>query len=186
MPTSDRAISLIFAGLASIIILAIAYRYLIISATPAIAAATITASATVLVAVLGGLISKHLEQKREIDRELRERKERVYQDFMDYWFKAMTGARKEMSQKQKDQLTKEFRAESGKQLVFWSSPNVIKEYGDWVHWDDPEKQVDIFELEQLLFLMRKEFGFDDTGLAKGDLLRTFLKGVDSDPRVQDS
>jgi hypothetical protein len=162
--------------------LGFAYRYLIISATPEVAAATITASATILVAVFVTLISKYLEQKREIEKELRERKATVYQDFMDYWFKAMTGATSEMSDEEKDELNRAFRAASGKQLVFWSSANVIKEYGDWVHWDNPEKRPDIFELEQLLLLMRKEFGFEDTPPGKGDLLRTFIQGVDSDPR----
>jgi hypothetical protein len=175
MDTSERRLYLLLTFGALLLVGSIGF--LIASASPEIASAVVTASATILVATTGTLLTKHTERKQEIERELREKKIRVYQDFMSYWFTAMLGARGKLPPKKKAALDEKFRAESAKDLIFWASPRLIKDYADWVDWDHPEKETDILELEELLLLMRKEFGFDDTTLQKGDLLRTFLRGI---------
>jgi hypothetical protein len=165
MDTSERRLYLLLTFGALLLVGSIGF--LIAYASPQIASAVVTASATILVATTGTLLSKHIERRQEIERELREKKVLVYQDFMSYWFTAMSGARGKLSPKKKVALDEKFRAESAKDLVFWASPRLIKDYADWVDWDHPEKETDILELEELLLLMRKEFGFEDAKITDG-------------------
>jgi hypothetical protein len=176
MDTSERRLYLLLTFGALLLVGSIGF--LIAYASPQIASAVVTASATILVATTGTLLSKHIERRQEIERELREKKVLVYQDFMSYWFTAMSGARGKLPSKKRAELDEKFRAESAKDLVSWASPKLIKDYGDWVDWDHPERDADVLELEEILLLMRQEFGFDDTTLKTGDLLRTFQSGVE--------
>jgi hypothetical protein len=172
-----------------IVILIGALRFVVTHAPEAIAAAVIAASATVLVSVFGTLATKHLERRQEIERQQRERKleierqqrERkleVYQQFMDYQFAAMQGVRSEMDAAERTELDRAFHVSFAKNLISWGSEDIIKEYGAWVKWDDPEASGDILGLEKILLAIREDLGYTNKELEAGDLLKTFLEGVD--------
>jgi hypothetical protein len=163
-------------GIIGVLVIVAAFWYLLSSASAQIASSVIAASATVLVAVFGTIASKQLEQKREIEKEQRERKAAIYQEGVDYWFSAMQGVRKRMSEKQRNEFDEEHRTSFSKNLVLWGSDDVINKYADFVRWDDPEGG-DIFEFEEFLLTLRKDLGYRDKGFEKGNLLKTFLKGV---------
>jgi hypothetical protein len=162
----------------NIVILVGALRYVVTHAPEAIGAAVIAASATVLVSVFATLATKHLERRQEIEREQRERKLEVYKQFMDYQFAVMQQVRSEMNEAEQSEFDRAFRVSFAKNLVSWGSEDIIKKYGDWVKWDDPEASVDILGLEKILLAMREDLGYTNKELEDGDLLKTFLKGVD--------
>jgi hypothetical protein len=161
-----------------IVILIGALRFVVTHAPEAIAAAVIAASATVLVSVFGTLATKHLERRQEIERQQRERKLEVYQQFMDYQFAAMQGVRSEMDAAERTELDRAFHVSFAKNLISWGSEDIIKEYGAWVKWDDPEASGDILGLEKILLAIREDLGYTNKELEAGDLLKTFLEGVD--------
>ena len=101
----------------------------------------------------------------------------MYQQFMDYQFTAMQGRRRKLSEGDKRKLDRAYYDTFPQALISWGSEDIIKKYGDWVKWDDPEANADILELEKILLAMRKDLGYTNAGLKEGDLLRTFLKGV---------
>jgi hypothetical protein len=162
----------------SIVFLVGTLRHVATHAPEAIAAAVIAASATVVVSVSGILATKHLEKRQEIEREQRERKLEVYQQFMDYYFAAMQKVRSEMNVAKQREFDRAFHASFPKNLISRGSEDIIKKYGAWVKLDDPEASGDIFGLENILLAMRKDLGYTNRGLKEGDLLRTFLEGVD--------
>jgi hypothetical protein len=174
--TSDQIRYLALAAL-GIAILGAALWYVLANTPATIAASVIAASATILVAVFGTLASKHLERKQEIEKEHRERKLQVYQQFMDYQFAAMQGRRKKLSEEKKKEFDRAYHDTFPQALISWGSEDIIRKYADWVKWDEPEADVDILELEKILLAMRRDLGYTNKGLRKGDLLRTFLTGV---------
>jgi len=135
-------------------------------------------AATVLVSVVGTLATKHFERRQDIEREQRERKLEVYQQFFDYQFAVMQQVRSEMNEDEQSEFDRAFRVSFAKNLVSWGSEDIIKKYGAWVKWDDPEASGDILGLEEILLAIRKDLGYTDKELKEGDLLRTFLAGVD--------
>jgi hypothetical protein len=174
---SDQRLRYLILAVFGIGILGGAFWYVVTNAPPAVAAAVVAASATILVSVFGTLASKHLERKQEIEREHRERMLEVYNQFMDYQFVVMQGRRKKMNENKQREFDRAFRESFPQNLISWGSEDIIRKYGDWVKWDDPEADADILELEKILLAIRKDLGYTNKGLKEGDLLRTFLKGV---------
>jgi hypothetical protein len=175
---ADRRVRYGLVILISIVILGGAVWYVVTHAPEAIAAAVIAASATVLVSVFGTLATKHLERRQDIERQQRERKLEVYQQFMDYQFAVMQGVRSEMNAAKQREYDRAFRVSFPKNLISWGSEDIIKKYGAWVKWDDPEASGDILGLEKILLAIREDLGYTNKELEAGDLLKTFLEGVD--------
>jgi hypothetical protein len=168
-----------------IIILVLAFSFLLLTAPPEISSSVLAASTALLVATSQITASREREQerqieehKREIEREHRERKREIFQDFIDYWLDAMNRDPTPTTNKKKSKLDQAQRLKFVKKLASWGSPEFIKEYGDWLDLDNPQYEADIFSFERLIFFLRKEFGYDDTTLEEGDILRTWLEGVE--------
>jgi hypothetical protein len=54
-----------------------------------VAAAVITASATVVVSVILVVLGRYFEKKRELEAQAREKKIPLYEEFIDFWFRVL-------------------------------------------------------------------------------------------------
>lgn len=173
----------VLVGCGALLVVAVAGAAL--AGVPAtVLAPMITGSATVLASVGAVIYAKHQEQKREIEQRQHARKAEIYQEFMDYWFGVLK-AKRDLPEKERKRTSDAYNKSFPKKLVTWSSEAVIKEYGDYMGFDQHEDK-DIFEFEKLLFAVRADLGHSNEGLKKGDLLRVFLKGVDTRLREEDN
>jgi hypothetical protein len=144
-----------------------------------VSSAVIAAAATILVAVFGALTSRQRELEREIQQAQREQKIEIYQEFLDYWFKAMQGSRDKMSGAAKKEFDEQYYAAVPKQLVTWASEPVLKQVADFMDQEAPKAKRDLLALEEIVVTIRSDLGYSNEGLQQGDLLRVFnLQGVD--------
>jgi len=144
------------------------------SFTPEVIAAIISASALVLVAVIGAALSRYFDRRQQIEQEQRQRKAEVYAKFLEYWFWAMR-ERSKASEKEKRARQLEYQREIPQKLAVWGSEAFVKEYGAWFHSD--RQQGSILEFESLIRTIRADLGFKDKDLVEGDLLKLSNKGV---------
>jgi hypothetical protein len=147
---------------------------LLASTDPALAASIVSATAVVLVAILGNYVTKYQERKAQIEAEQREKKAEVYSEFLAYWYGSM--GRSKLPTGEKQELDQEYYEKIPQKLVVWGSEPFLKKYGAWLHAEAQEGTMAGFE--DILFTIRSDLGYSNTDLEQGDLLRAFLKGDD--------
>ena len=140
--------------------------------SPEVIAAIISASALVLVAVVGAALSRYLDRRQQIEQELRQRKAEVYTEFLDYWFWTMS-KRSKVSEKERTKRDTEYRSNVPQQLVVWRSEDFIKELGDWLRGEELDGTM--LGLVGLMRTIRTDLGYKDKDLDEGDLMMLFLK-----------
>jgi hypothetical protein len=152
---------------------------LLTSASPQLASSIVSAGGIVLVAVLSSHLSKRAEQRREIDQEQRAKKAQVYEEFLDYWFAVIRGVRRRLPEDERKEMDNIYYGSVPQQMVAWASEEVLREYAAHAAPLAPEdKDVAILDFEGVLFAIRKDLGYNNEGLQRGDLMRLFLTGVD--------
>ena len=149
-----------------------------------VAAAVVTASATVLISVFSLIFSKRWEQRRFIDQANREHKLPVYDEFIRFWFR-VTFSGESAEDGLSDDDFKRFVAEFSQKLALWASDDVLQSYnrfrsiGSTTTSEDTEVDPSVlFAFEQMLFEIRRDLGHENNGLGAGDLLRLFINDVD--------
>lgn len=141
-----------------------------------IAVPLVAAMITTFVSVGTVVYAKDREHKREIAQQQRTQKAHVYRQFMDYWF-SVFGPGQRRSEAHQKKLSDEYHSTVPQQLVLWASEPVIKTYVTYMSVDR-EEDTTMFEFEQILFALRRDLGYSNKGLQKGDLLHLFLKEVE--------
>lgn len=143
---------------------------------PTVSAALVAAMATVLVSVLGVVLARYFERRRQIEVEIRERKVPMYKDMVQGLLDGLL--------KSEDGDTARFEAviaDLTPQLVTWASDDVIKA---WIHFKRraAEAEADpisaMFGFEHVLRAVRADLGHKSGNLAKGDLLGLFVNDID--------
>src|SRR5688572_31707139 len=104
------------------------YLSIIKSLDKQVAAAIIAASTTVLVSVLSLILAKYFENKRLIEKDIRDKKIVVYEKLMSYFFQIIG-----KKDKSKIQSMDEFYIEFAPSFITWGSDEVLK------HWSDFRK-----------------------------------------------
>jgi hypothetical protein len=151
------------------------YISLLKSLDKQVAAAIIAASTTVLVSVLSIILAKYFENKRLIEKDIREKKIAVYEKLITYFFK-LTAA--------KDKTTipsiEEFFIDFAPGFITWGSDEAIKLWSDFRKTaSQSETQSTLLTLEKLLLIIRKDIGHQNTGLANDHvILRAFINDID--------
>ena len=161
-----------FGGLAFLGLL-LALWFVLSSATPQVASAVIAAVATVLVAVFGALATRQREHERDVQQAQRKQKIEVYQEFLDYWFKAMRGSRDKLSDAAKKKFDDQYYTTVPKQLVTWASEPVLVQVADFMDQTAPKHKRDLLALEEIVLSIRSDLGYRNEGLRQGDILRVF-------------
>jgi hypothetical protein len=148
----------------------------------------VTASATVLVSVIGIAFGRYNERKKEIEQRRQEKRIPVYEKFTDFWFvQVLYGQRLGKGEiEQKDLLA--FFAEFTRDLMLWGSDEVILEWGEvrrqWAALGDDaartkQAYAEMLNFESLLLAIRRDIGYPKTKLRQGSILGLFIDDIDS-------
>jgi len=167
---------LLVAG-ALLVVLVRAVFGLLGSAEPAVLAAVIVTSGTILVSVGSLIWSNRSQQRQQAQQAQRNRKADAYEELLDYWFWVMRERRNAPPAKRK-QRDEKYRATVPQKLITWGSEDVIKEFTAQVGPSGVTEETSMLGFEKLLLAVRKDLGHTNKNLEEGDLLRPFLKGVD--------
>jgi hypothetical protein len=149
-----------------------------------VSAGLITASATVVVAVVSLLASKHLEMKTTIRAKLREKKEPTYKELIDFIFD-VTFAQKLGREMLSEKQMMEFMAKTTRDLVIWGSPEVVKAFSNFKQVSQGgQGSADLtsrlmFGIEDIFRAIRKDLGHGDLLLQRGDILRLYINDLDT-------
>jgi hypothetical protein len=148
-----------------------------------VAAAVVTASATLLISVTSLIYSKRWEQRRLIEQAQREQKLPVYDEFIGFWFRATFFHDSDASPTEAE--WKSFVGDSAQKLSLWASEDVIHAYNRFrqvagvVSADQLESNPGpLLAFEQMLFAIRRDLGHENKGLSAADLLRLYINDID--------
>lgn len=152
------------------------------SLEPQLAASLLAASATVFVSVFSVLASKRIEQKKEIENQLREKKIPIYEEIIGFIFR-ITFAEKLGQEKPSDDEMMQFFTNTTKELVIWGSKDMVDAFGNFrsglaANAERKDAVKTMSEIEDLLFAVRKDLGHSHKRKKRGDILRLFVTDVD--------
>jgi len=150
-----------------------------------IPAAIIAAAIPVSLGLIGQFVSSDQQNKREIEARLRERKSKVYEDFIKFWMDhLMLDENRVKIQRNPNQVAKGIN-EFSKAMMLWASNDVVQSYADYRRML-LQRQIDVqgnsgiesmIHFEKMLFLMREDMGHDPSGFRKYDLLSFFISDI---------
>jgi len=140
-----------------------------------VAAAIIAASTTIIVSVASLIIAKYFENKRLIEKDIRDKKVVVYEKLMKYFFQ-MTGAKDQS----KVQPLDEFYIEFAPSFITWGSDEVIKLWSDFRRVAaGSDSHATLATFEKLLLIIRKDVGHKNKGIDQDKiLLSTFINNLE--------
>ena len=138
--------------------------------------------------VISVILTRYFERERdanlrmqELERETRAKKVPEYEKFVAFLlgvFMAQQTGRKPMTPQQLAQGFHDWT----KALMMWGSDEVVRRWGQ-LRLDQPvvdtEASMDrLFKLEELWIELRRDAGYPETTLRRGDLLRLFVNDID--------
>lgn len=153
-----------------------------------VAAAVITASATVTVSVVVIVLGRYFEKKRELEVHAREKKIPLYEEFIDFWFRVLY-AEKMGDQPPTEKELLRAMVDFTRRSTVWASDEVIRKWrevrlqyvalGVQSQIQSAASIAALFGFEEMLMEMRKDTGHPRTRLARGDLLGLFIDDIDT-------
>ncbi|EJL7023918.1 hypothetical protein O1B33_003594, partial [Vibrio cholerae] len=149
---------------------------------PALGAALVAASATVLVSVLSVLLSKKSESKALIASQLREKKVPVYEKIVNHIF-LITFADKLGKQPPTEAENIQFFANTTTELIIWGSKDIVDAFGDFRFQimkitESTDPKVVMASVEDLLLAIRKDLGHNHPNFKRGQLLRLYINDIE--------
>ncbi|KYC88636.1 hypothetical protein MXL46_20295 [Heyndrickxia sporothermodurans] len=143
-----------------------------------VAAAIVAAIATVLVSIFSIILSKFYERKLLIEKEMREKKIPVYDEFIDFIMNLLSN-HENISESE----MKEFFVKFTQKILIWGSDEVIKQWSRYRkialrNLEEDQSVKLMFELEQLLLAIRKDTGHKSSKIKRGELLGIFINDID--------
>lgn len=165
------------------------------TAAPQLGSALIGTAGLVFVAVIANFGTKIYEQHQQIQQEQRAKKVEVYEEFMAFWFRLLTsGESKEETDQsddeegEEDETSPETQAEIERylrdfthKLVAWGSEPLIREYVAFKETIKHDTDTALLHFEKVLLEIRRDIGYKNKKLNRGDLLKVFLDrpGIDA-------
>lgn len=144
-------------------------------------AVIIAGSMTILGSVLTMVFTAKNQKRREIEAEHREKKSKLYEEFMEFWLGTL------MREKLGEEPATEkemfhFFHKFNQQMIVWGSDKVFKQYlifrSRFQNAQNMKPSEALGVLEDLLLAMRVDLGHANKGLKQHDLLRLFINDVD--------
>lgn len=159
------------------------------SAAPEIGSAVIGTSGLVFVALVANFGAKYFERQQQIQQEQRTKKAEVYQEFMSFWFRLLSGSQGE-DEDESTQLQDDLDEYIGgvtHQLIAWGSKGFLTEYVTFKEKIKSDRDSALLDFEKVLQEIRLDLGYKNKGLPRGILLKVFLDepGVDKMLDVQE-
>ena len=129
---------------------------------------------TIIVVFLG----VHLNKKKDIELQLRERKIVVYKKFIDYLFvKVFSSVKRNKQLSEKDM--ENFMIEFQKDVIFWGSDEFIRKFGKWRNNYKKEDDIQGFlYFEELLRAIRRDTGHKNSNFEEYELLKLFVNDLE--------
>ena len=146
---------------------------------PTLGAGIIAASATVIVSVISVLVAKRIEQKTEIQKELRDRKTPVYEELVAFIFRITFAEKLGQAAVTESEMIQNM-AKFTEKLVIWGSDDLVQA---WYKFrmeavDGKTEGVNAaFSVEEILYAIRQDLGHANKNLGKGKLLGLFINDI---------
>jgi len=167
-----------------VVILAIAIALIRPDAT--VTAAIIAAVAGAYGSVISLILNRHYERHRESEEHARlieeaasAKKVPVYEEFVGFWLDTLFAERMGKPKPTAEDIMQGFVTWT-KPILMWGSDEVVRSWGrlriDMARYGkDPQG---LFAFEDFLIMLRRDAGYPDTTVGKGDILRLFVNDVD--------
>lgn len=170
-------LSIIGIGIYFLVKLIIKFSYWVKGFASNTEAVIVVALITGTLSLLGIVISNIIEYRQNTKRYLYEKKEEAYSQFIEMVYK--------LQQTQKDGNISEREMVTdlisfSKKLTLWGSDEVIKK---WIEirtlslTSDNNSIDNLFIIEDIIFIIRKDLGQKNKGLKKGDILSFFINDI---------
>lgn len=149
------------------------------AATSPVGAGLIVASGTVVAALIAAILAKDRDRKIQIEQEHRTQKVEIYDGFIDLWFQ-LAFSEKTGSEQLTEEEQIEFLLTFSKKMIIWGNVAIVKKWGQLrAALSSGESPLTMmWDIEDLLFLMRADLGHNDRELKRGGLLRLFINDID--------
>ncbi|MCL2408732.1 MAG: hypothetical protein FWC96_03860 [Oscillospiraceae bacterium] len=164
------------------------YEYIAesLSATSSIDAVVIAAMITGAVAIIGSLVnsivSYRIKRKEYEHNEAREKQKKMitpYNKLVSMIFEMLNLSKQNYTMDDSELFKK--MAEFNIAVILYGSNEVIAKWGNYrVNLIDPEKPPEekILKLEELLYVIREDLGFEKKGMREGDILNLFINDTE--------
>ena len=150
-----------------------------------VAVAVLTPSIAALASVATITLGRHLERKMAVESHLRSQRIPVYEGFVEFWFQLLRDSRRSSKEAANhDERMEEFLRSFTQKALLWASDDVLVRYAAFRRSAissattgkyDPSA---LFVFEDLLFAFRRDLGYKNNGLKRGDLLAQFIIDID--------
>ncbi len=144
-----------------------------------VAAALVTGSGTIIVAVVSVLLSRRAERNRDLWLALRDKKVPIYESFAQNMMRLLFTAKDGGMKPEEAQV---FFRELTPQLMVWASDEVLVARSHYQRkFRKPAKSGDIsavLQFEDFMLLMRRDLGHKNKGVGRGALLGLFITDLE--------
>ncbi|MFI9061477.1 hypothetical protein ACIGQE_06320 [Streptomyces sp. NPDC053429] len=141
---------------------------------PTVAAAAVTAMATVLVAVATLVMGRYIERRKAIEAEIRASKIPVYTRLVSGMMRTILNP----DSSNADEVAQFFR-EITPDLITWASDDVLLAWSKFKRESQANSPMDmVFSFEALLSAVRRDYGHSGRKVQEGDLLALFINDID--------
>lgn len=138
--------------------------------------AVITVSGTILISVIGLIISRYLQQKREQEVAHRDKKTEMYDKYLKEIFDLFPNIRDKKHTDHPEKLTL-FLRDFQRKLILWANPDTIKSYAEWNKelTTPPQRVKAIIKMIDFFLSIRKDLGHGNKGIKREQIAGLFLR-----------
>lgn len=148
---------------------------------------------TVFVTVTGWGVARHIERRREVERQQRDRKIPAYEALLRFVFSAMASGKQSdrpdpnAEQQRLNDMAHSAMTDLNPQVIAWASDSVLQEYISWrtqivrlsKQQDAVSGIMSLLHLGDLVLAIRKDVGHENKNITNLDVLRAFINDIDS-------
>ena len=146
---------------------------------PTVSAAILASVATVLVSVISVLVSKYLEQRNAINKELRDKKAPVYEDLIELIFRVVFSSKMGLPDLTEAELTTRFSTIT-RHLIIWGADEVVSalyKFRLYANAASDKPALMFVVIEEMFLAIRRDLGHSNRGLTSGKIMGTFINDI---------
>lgn len=146
-----------------------------------VSAAIIAGMVTIIISIISITIGKYYERKMVIEKELRDKKIPMYEEFIEFFLNLFLAEKTKDKEISEEEMVNFFNKFTQK-LMVWGSDQVVGQWSDYrrkVGKNPHDTTKTMFEFEKLLLVIRKDTGHANKNIKSGDLLGLFINDIDN-------
>lgn len=142
---------------------------------PKVSVAVLTAATTLLVATLTVTLGKYYERKKDIEAHYRDKKAKIYDEFLSEYFKLFHNDETPTEGENPDLVN--FIREWQRKIILWGGQEVLLKYIKWMnHLKKGVPDANSFYyMEEFFIEIRKDLGLKTSKLEKGTFVHLILQ-----------